>query len=727
MEDLIEKPDGDVEDCNEISLLFELVGARQLVLRDEDELVRGIDPSSLQPFCVVKYDGRRIHKTRPSKDLGCNPIWTPHSSKSVFLLRTTAMEMSRSILNISLYTKKESSLPSMLTTVTSVFLGQVNIDSNIILSHCDEERFELNIEDELGEHTRNLGKLALRCRVATPSDIEILSVLNRKYAQTVGDMFLDTTTPAEKNFKLFHNRISRPIATLITEKDESALAQTSFVQSVGNLFASQTSTCAETGQTMVRVKPHPDPDRPKETEFLRPHDLNVETRSQSSKWIEAGSGTIGKLYVEILSCDDLPNLDTGGEVIGNFTDSFCTLVYEDTCAMTDVIYDELSPRWMPWTKRAFSFNILHPASILYLGVFDFDVLGSHDPIGRVAVNVCNLQRDTIHTLKYSLYPTSNVTSREATGSVTIRVRLEWFDPRAALLAAWKPRPKMHVNASKEKTFQVIQYTCYGEYGNLQQFDMTLTRSYVNEIFEYKSNLSYVVSDTIQSLVLWRGQVEIFSVMVPLHSFILFSFSTRLVEKPQLIVPYTLLGIAWIMLANLTIRRQHPSPWQRRLSFLDYISILRTGKASTPIKCIKEYEGADAAKAYELAWTKRVENDRRIAEKKAELLQELNDIGAANIHTEVPDQAFIPVDLLKRLARYQGILGRLCKKFRLVKIILTWEESIVSFFSEYLEFVCIEEMAQNRCSDYHFCDHTLQLLLRFYPLDWLHSCCHGDSF
>lgn len=636
------------------------------------------------PFCVVKYDGKRIHKTKPSEELGCDPIWTPHSSKSLFLLRTTAKEMSRSIMNISVYTKKESSLPSMLTTVTNVFMGQVHIDSMIIRSHCAEERFELNIEDELGEQTSNLGTLALRYRVATPSDIEILSMLNRESApplhtELVGDMITNSTSrPTEKALNLFHNRPTRPVATLVTEKDEKEIAQNSFLQSVGYIFTEQTATCPETGQTKVRVKPYPDPDRSEKTKFLRPHDLNVETRLPSSKWTEAGSGSIGKLFVEILSCDDLPNLDSGGEIIGNFTDSFCTLVYEDTCAMTDVIDDELSPRWMPWTNRAFAFNVMHPASILYLGVFDFDVLGTHDPIGRVAVNVCNLQRDTIHTITYNLYPSSNVTERKAAGTITIRVRLEWFDPRAALLATLKPRPNMHVNVSKEKSFTVVRYTCYGEHDNMEKFDMTLMRSYINEIFVYKAAVSYALSDTFTSLILWKGQVEICSVMLPLHSLILFISSTRLVEKPQLIVPYSLLGIAWMMLANLTIVRQHPSPWQSRLSFFDYLNILRTGKSSIPVKAIREYEGAEAAKAYELAWEKRVEKDRKIAEKKAELLQEINNIGDVNIHTEVSNQAFIPVDLLNRLGRYQGIVGRMCRKFRFVKIILTWEESIVSF-------------------------------------------------
>jgi hypothetical protein len=676
-------------DNDEITILCELVGARNLRVRDGDEIVRGIDSDKLHPYCVIKYNGKRIHTTSPSDEKGCNPIWTPHRTKSLFLLRTTPREMSCCVMNISLYTKEESALSNLLTTVTSVFLGQVHINSNTILSHCDEERFELNVEDELGEQISNLGKLALRFRVATPSDVKILNSLNKNSQQqptrelmdTVLDSAISSSIPNTAG--IFKKTDSREVATLITEKDESEIAQSNFIQSVGNMFSAQTSTCTETGLKTVRAKPHPDPDRKIETEFLRPHDISLETRSPSTKWVEAGSGSLGRLFVEILSCKDLPNLDaTGGLAMGDFTDSFCSLVYEDTCAMTDVIYDELNPKWLPWTNRAFCFNVIHPASILYLGMFDFDLLGNHDPIGRVAVNVSNLQRDTIHTLKYNLFPSSNITDRESAGSITIRIRLEWFDPRASLLAALKPRPTMHVNVSKEKSFRVIRYVCFGEYDNETKFDLTVTRSYINEILGYKSALSYVLSDTFRSLILWKGQVEIFSVMIPLHSMILFLLSSRLVEKPQLIVPYSLLGVAWIMLANLTIRRQHPSPWQSRLSFFAYVNILRTGKSSTSVKCIKEFEGAEAARAYELAWKKRLDKDRKLAEKKAELLQEINNIGDVNIHTEVSQQSVIPLDLLLRLGRYQGIIGRLCKKMRFARIILTWEESVVSFWGEF---------------------------------------------
>ena len=54
--------------------------------------------------------------------------------------------------------------------------------------------------------------------------------------------------------------------------------------------------------------------------------------------------------------------------------------FEDTMVQTPVIYDELSPHWLPWMQRAFCISIAHPASQLNLGAFDYDLgpLESHD-------------------------------------------------------------------------------------------------------------------------------------------------------------------------------------------------------------------------------------------------------------------------------------------------------------------------------------------------------------
>ena len=467
-----------------ITLLGEIVGARDLRVPDEDQLGGGGADvmNSLQPYAVISYAGKRIHKTDKCNKEGRNPIWSP-STKSFFLLKTSAEEMCNSTFNVSIYSKKkQSSLPVSLMTSSSIFLGQVNIDAAAILDLCDEERREYILEDEIGENVSNLGNLAVRFKVATFSDAHVVSFFNKKTQPPINT----SLEPSNVATGPFRRNSSRPWAPLITETSEAEIAQSGFVNALSSVF-SRNVISDESGVSKVRVKPGPDPDRQQETEFLSSHDLKIETRLPSKKWIEAGSGTLGKLYVEILSCHGLPNVDLG-EAVGDVTDPFCTLVYEDCCCMTDVIDDELSPHWMPWTKRAFAFNMMHPASTLYLGVFDYDLgMGDHDAIGRVAVPVCNLQRDTIHTLKYNLYPSSNVTARAANGSIVIRLRMEWYDEREALLTALKPRPKIHINVTKPKVRISLNSYFADEPGRMYQLSPQPFLSFTSLSAEFQSD------------------------------------------------------------------------------------------------------------------------------------------------------------------------------------------------------------------------------------------------
>ena len=135
--------------------------------------------------------------------------------------------------------------------------------------------------------------------------------------------------------------------------------------------------------------------------------IEEETKRPSYNWTDIGSGTLGKIFVEILGCDNLPNMDTGG-VLGNKTDAFISLVYEDCFAQTDVVSNCLSPRWMPWTQRAFVFNMMHTSSQLFLGVFDSDPMSSHDLIGRVSIDLSNTRSNTVYVLQFQLYKVSSV-------------------------------------------------------------------------------------------------------------------------------------------------------------------------------------------------------------------------------------------------------------------------------------------------------------------------------
>ena len=80
---------------------------------------------------------------------------------------------------------------------------------------------------------------------------------------------------------------------------------------------------------------------------------------------------------------------------------------------TEAIGDCMSPRWLPWTQRAFVFNITHPSSDVFLGIFDHDpersplqqlstaVSDVHDSIGRVVVKVQKCKPNTTYLLTVS--------------------------------------------------------------------------------------------------------------------------------------------------------------------------------------------------------------------------------------------------------------------------------------------------------------------------------------
>lgn len=58
-----------------------------------------------------------------------------------------------------------------------------------------------------------------------------------------------------------------------------------------------------------RVQPGPDPDRPEqETRWMTREAMTEEAMKPSKQWVEAGYGALGKVFLEIIACDDLPNM-----------------------------------------------------------------------------------------------------------------------------------------------------------------------------------------------------------------------------------------------------------------------------------------------------------------------------------------------------------------------------------------------------------------------------------
>ena len=171
------------------------------------------------------------------------------------------------------------------------------------------------------------------------SDLRFMDQLKKKYG-------VCSSTKVKLNEKEINdvyslNNVSMKV-NFITEKRQDKVAYKHLMELFKNGF--YTSQKDATGNIKLRVKPGPDPKRKSDTEFLTHQDLRLETIKPSMNWIEAGTSnnSLGRVFVEIIECDDLPNMDAGTS-FGNKTDAFICLVHEDGYGETDAIYDNLSP------------------------------------------------------------------------------------------------------------------------------------------------------------------------------------------------------------------------------------------------------------------------------------------------------------------------------------------------------------------------------------------------
>ena len=294
--------------------------------------------------------------------------------------------------------------------------------------------------------------LALRFRFASRADIQFVQSWNEATSSaatvTIARTVLNGTGVVPEE--------NRERAVLVTELEEWDVQGASF----GSAVTSTLRRSPRRRQHVFRIKPCPDSNESAMKEQLVNQDeLKSITQQPSRQWVEAGSGTLGRLHLEILSCSQLPNVDYGNAV-GNETDAFVTAMYGDAMVQTEIIDDELSPHWPPWSQRAFCFSIMHPSQVLYLGVFGYKRgLFNHAPIGRVEVNLVNFQHDSEYNLEYDLFAECHVTNRRSAGKIRIRLRMEVFDERVALLAALRPCPSNLRECSQEKnlsTWRVLQ-------------------------------------------------------------------------------------------------------------------------------------------------------------------------------------------------------------------------------------------------------------------------------
>lgn len=636
-------------------VLAELIGATDLALTNEVPL------SSLHPFAIARLigkngDERVLQRTKRRKETD-NPIWCVEH-RCFFLIEFNT-DLSKCTDDRILFDvrNKDSMDPFRCSRfgTQSLSLG----DIHRICEDQPEERIELQLESPvstkkilcrsntpssketfdgtkiqpMNDSTKSMQSkkcknlLAVRFRFATSKDLAFMEALAEQPKQgKIVSILSEATKNIHRTFGLEDKEV------LASEQSTNDLR----ISNYANVFAKKTIR-GKDGVRRNRVQPYFDPKRENETTYLSEKELESAMLESSTEWIQCGTKTeasLGKVYLEILQCEGLPNMDAG-EVIGNKTDAFVTVVYEESLVQTDVIDDRLSPIWPSWSKRAFIFNMHHPYSQIFVAVNDFDVGNSaHDGIGRIAINMNHFKSDVVYTLKYNIHPAANIYDRDDLGSIIIRLRKEIYDGKNFLLAALQPMPKLHVNMKCEKTLPVANFALYGDH-NEDKYDIQLLKSYVYEMLDLKRDMKYVVKDSLSSLVMWRGQVKISEkIYLPIHSMIAFTVGTYVIERPHLLPSCFFLSLAWIMLASMTYRHCHPSPWHHTINFTDYFNMLTERSSSSERKTeIRKSYNKNEIEKFVCNWEHRLKTDYDASWKEWELQLEMDRIGCEDLNTE----------------------------------------------------------------------------------------------
>eukprot|EP00537_Pseudo-nitzschia_pungens_P003533 CAMPEP_0172372246 /NCGR_PEP_ID=MMETSP1060-20121228/46652_1 /TAXON_ID=37318 /ORGANISM="Pseudo-nitzschia pungens, Strain cf. cingulata" /LENGTH=1198 /DNA_ID=CAMNT_0013098153 /DNA_START=437 /DNA_END=4033 /DNA_ORIENTATION=+ len=619
------------------------------------------DYTSSDPYVVAYLGHQEIHRTEYiSKTL--NPIWTLKTG-SLFLLQVDS---------------KRFFIEEGITFVVRDYdkLGKHDVIALCqvdpkILYDADGERmeFKLSLPSSGGRSApkeENAGILVIRCRRATKYDQKFMEEYNKHDTKNAKGV-------ASYNAPVADTNVIKTITTKVKKVDKG------------------------TGDTLHKIRPGPDPTRPpKETEWMSESDLEVEVLKPSLHWVDMGEGTLGKVYLEILACDGLPNMDRGG-FYGNKTDAFVACVYEDVYGRTDVIDDCLSPRWPPWSNRAFILNMYHPSSYINIAVFDYDAGGAriadHDLIGRVSVDLTNLRSSTEYVLSYNLCATARLASRTSLGKIMIRLRIEINDERQLVLATLRPPEPVYVNTKSRKDFNVIRETCFGSIDE-NRYSSTTLKSYIDELFELQHVLFYL-EDAVMTVLLWRGHFDITlplvgkSIVLPVHSMMAFLTAVVLVENPILFPSFWFGSLAWLLIAIGGWRRSSENVWFRCHSYAQILKMLFLGDDYALPHRIQPFENFEKAQVEAENWVNRIEESAaratRAAEEanasEAERQKELAEIGEADtdLGTKVGEGGLGIDPVRAALYPIQLMLGIFVCSVRFTKHVFTWQEAYFSFW------------------------------------------------
>ena len=293
-----------------------------------------IGKTFMDPYCIIRLASMEVHRTKPCFDTG-NPIWTIRSNSLCAFHIPTEEAMTYQSPALKRKVTADASAAAGITIDIMdgpKHLGTCSIPLvrvREILHTQPGERLEFPVQpleallekrtDPRTMHAQPI--LALRIRHATIDDLIFLG----RHPEPQDDEQQQPTG------WVFDKKTGRPQRSLHLEAADLEFRQ---VQRK-NLLQFYSRKNPKTHEQEYRVLPGPDPRDPVHTEWMTKDQINTSALQPSQQFVQAGTGTVGKCYVEVLAANDLPNMDL--DVANDKTDPFVAMVFEDCMVRTDML------------------------------------------------------------------------------------------------------------------------------------------------------------------------------------------------------------------------------------------------------------------------------------------------------------------------------------------------------------------------------------------------------
>jgi hypothetical protein len=196
--------------------------------------------------------------------------------------------------------------------------------------------------------------MALRFRYATERDIQFLDKLSQSFhavreSTTFKKISNDSTTDHDNGNNIITNMASILLGQSSICDDQNDAGDINFKFIKKKPLALSFKKRDNQGIEKFRIIPYPDPQRLDTTTWMSAKEMEQTAYEPSTKWITTGNGSFGTIYCEIIGCNNLPQMD-----VTDFsqTDPVAMLIYEDNFVRTDIIWDQIHPRWMHSNSRS---------------------------------------------------------------------------------------------------------------------------------------------------------------------------------------------------------------------------------------------------------------------------------------------------------------------------------------------------------------------------------------